>query len=128
MTPLEWDLVMGYAELAETRGEEFEHLRGFIWAAEGLKELLARAEHAEVARDAHLRAVVNLTDRVESAEAQRDAAIAALKAVEWGWHHARCPCCNRPKAELGHYPDCVLAAALGYAVPRLQDAWNTKRP
>ncbi len=51
-------------------------------------------------------------DSHEALRAQRDAALDALRAVEWGWHHARCPCCNRPKAELGHYPDCVLAAAL----------------
>ncbi len=69
-----------------------------------------------------------MCDSHEALRARVQTLTDALRAVEWGWHHARCPCCHRPKAPLGHYPDCVLAAALGNAIPSFHNIGNTERP
>ena len=79
-------------------------------------EATAKADAALISalRNA-LPALLALARRAEKAEAERDAAVAVLREVEWaieGHRYDCCPRCHGEREYGGHRADCALAAAM----------------
>lgn len=84
-----------------------------------IEKLKARAEEAETERAKLKLAFMVETELRESANARAEAAVTALRQVEWAWvsfgsgsYYQVCAWCRGFKSEGGHKPDCTRQAAL----------------